>query len=96
MIEGFKKAMKAKFEMTDLGLMKYFLSMQAKQSPSQIFTFQEKYAKDLIKKFNMVDHTPLSTPMATNEKLSKYEDKENLDRSTYRRVVGSIIYLTST
>ena len=34
MIEDLKKAMMVEFEMLDLGLMKYFLKMQVKQSPS--------------------------------------------------------------
>jgi len=37
MIEEFKKAMMSEYEMTDLGLMKYFLGIQVKQSPGQIF-----------------------------------------------------------
>jgi len=33
MMEDFKKAMVAEFEMTNLGLKKHFLGMQVKQSP---------------------------------------------------------------
>ena len=36
-VYDFKKVMMDEFEMTDLRLMKYFLGMQAKQSPGQIF-----------------------------------------------------------
>ena len=61
------------FEMTNLGLMKYFLGMQVRQNPGQIFVSKEKYAADLLKKSNMLDCNPLSTSMATNEKLSKYD-----------------------
>jgi len=37
MNEDFKKGMMVEFQMTNLGLMKYFLDMQVKQSPDQIF-----------------------------------------------------------
>ena len=37
MIEEFKRAMMSEFEMTDLGLMKYFLGIQVKQKPGEIF-----------------------------------------------------------
>ena len=96
MIEDFKKVMMDKFEMTNLGLIKYFLDMQVRQSPGQIFFSQEKYAEDLLKKFNMLDCKPLSTPMATNEKLSKYNGQKKVDGSTYQSLVGSLIYLTNT
>jgi len=79
MIEDFKKVITIEFETTDLRLMKYFLGMQVKSSPGQIFISQEKYTKDFLKKFNMLDCKPLSTPMATNKKISKYDGKEKVD-----------------
>lgn len=84
------------FEMTDLGEMKYFLGMQVKQSLGRIFLSQEKYAEDMLKKFNMSNCKPLATPMALNEKLSKNDGKEKVDASIYRSLVGSLIYLTNT
>jgi len=47
------------YEMIDLGMLKYFLGMQVNQSPGQIFLSQEKYANDLLKKFNMMNYKPL-------------------------------------
>ena len=66
MIEKFKKAMIKEYEMTDLGTMKYFLGIQIKQSSGRIFLSQDKYAEDLVKKFNMSDCKPLAIPMAIN------------------------------
>ncbi|XP_057249968.1 uncharacterized mitochondrial protein AtMg00810-like [Beta vulgaris subsp. vulgaris] len=86
----------SEYEMTDLGAMKYFLGMQVKQSPGRIFLSQEKYADDLLKKFNMSECKPLATPMALNERLSKNDGKEKVDASIYRSLVGSLIYLTHT
>lgn len=40
-----------KFEMTDLGLMTYFLGLELKQQTSEIFISQEKYANKILKKF---------------------------------------------
>uniref|UniRef100_A0A803L0D4 Reverse transcriptase Ty1/copia-type domain-containing protein n=1 Tax=Chenopodium quinoa TaxID=63459 RepID=A0A803L0D4_CHEQI len=96
MIEEFKKSMMSEYEMTDLGEMKYFLGMQVKQSPGRIFLSQEKYAENMLKKFNMRDCKPMATPMATNEKLSKNDGKEKVDASFYRSLVGYLIYLTNT
>ncbi|KNA03723.1 hypothetical protein SOVF_206380 [Spinacia oleracea] len=88
--------MMSEYEMTDLGEMKYFLGMQVRQRPGRIFLSQEKYADDLLKKFHMEDCKPFVTPMAPNEKLSKYDGKEKVDASIYRSLVGSLIYLTHT
>ncbi|XP_006593273.1 uncharacterized protein LOC114379003 [Glycine soja] len=95
-MEEFKKAMMQEYEMIDLGLMRYFLGMQVKQRPGQIFISQEKYADDLLKKFNMQDCKPLATPMAMNEKLSKDVGKNKVDATIYRSLVGSLIYLTNS
>ena len=82
MIEDFKKAMMDEFEMTDLGLAKYFLCIQVRK-PRSIFCLSQKYAEDVLQKFNILDCKPLSIDMATNEKLSKYYEQEKVDGSTY-------------
>ena len=41
-VDEFKKAMKIEFEMIDLGMMKYFLSIEVIQSEDGIFICQAK------------------------------------------------------
>ena len=43
------------FEMTDLGEMTFFLGMEIQQTQQGIFIGQQKYAKEVLKKFNMED-----------------------------------------
>jgi hypothetical protein len=43
MMENFKKSMKERFAMTDLGKMKYFLGIEVIQSKQGIFIHQQKY-----------------------------------------------------
>ena len=52
-INEFRSSMMAKFEMTDLGLLQYFLGLEVKQNEEGIFVCQKKFATDLLKKFNM-------------------------------------------
>ena len=52
-LHEFKVAMMKELEMTDLGLMKYFLGIEVEQSEKGIFVFQNKYARDLLKRFRM-------------------------------------------
>lgn len=54
-INLFKAAMMKEFEMTDLGLMKYFLGIEVKQSTDGISISQSKYASDVLKRFNMLN-----------------------------------------
>jgi hypothetical protein len=56
MKDEFKIAMINEFEMKDLGLMQYFLGMEVSQNEDGIFIFQTKYAKDMLKKIDMVDY----------------------------------------
>jgi hypothetical protein len=53
MVVEFKDAMMKEFKMSDLGLMRYFIGIQMKQSPGKIFISQEKYVTDLFKKFDL-------------------------------------------
>jgi hypothetical protein len=50
-VEEFKTAMKTEFEMTDLGMMKYFLCIEVNQSKDGIFICQNNYENDILKRF---------------------------------------------
>jgi hypothetical protein len=45
--------MQTKFEMSMIGELSYFLGLQVKQSSTGIFISQEKYLKEILKKFQM-------------------------------------------
>ena len=45
LIGEFKEPMKNEFEITDLGLLKYFLGIELKQMHDDIFISQETYAR---------------------------------------------------
>ena len=49
LIQRFKDEMEKIFEMTDLGVMKYFLGMEVLQSSDGIFICQQKYISDILK-----------------------------------------------
>ena len=52
-VEKFKLEMMEVFEMTDLGLMTFFLGMEIKQSEHKVFICQKKHAKEILKKFKL-------------------------------------------
>jgi len=53
MLDDFKVSMKRKFEMTKLGLMKYFFVIEVKESTQGIFICHKKYDIYILKRFNM-------------------------------------------
>ena len=69
LILEFKSCMMKTFEMTDLGLLHYFLGLEVKQAADGIFISQQKYAMDLLKRHNMFGCNTASTPMNVGEAL---------------------------
>ena len=48
MIQSVQQQLMEQFDMTDLGLLHYFLGLQVHQSSNGIFIYQEKYALDVL------------------------------------------------
>jgi Reverse transcriptase (RNA-dependent DNA polymerase) len=96
MIEKFKLEMTKEFEITDLGLMSYFLGLEVRQENSGIFISQEAYAKEILKKFKMDECNPVNTPVESGMKLSRYDEGKTVDATLYRSLVESLRYLTCT
>ena len=96
LISEFREAMISQFEMTDLGLMSYFLGIEVHQLDDGIFISQRKYASDILKKFKMDVTKPMITPIEEKLKLTKDGTGDFVDATYFRRLVGSLRYLTST
>ncbi|XP_022004484.1 uncharacterized mitochondrial protein AtMg00810-like [Helianthus annuus] len=95
-LKSFKDLMKREFEMTDMGTLHYFLGMEVTFNNGNITLSQNQYAKALLDKFNMTNCTALSTPMEYGLRLSKQDMDDEVDSNLYRRLVGSLMYLTNT
>ncbi|WVZ64504.1 LOW QUALITY PROTEIN: hypothetical protein U9M48_014007 [Paspalum notatum var. saurae] len=67
-----------------------------KQGPEGTFVHQAKYTRDILKKFEMGDSKPMTTPMGTNTALDADEDGEAVDQKEFRGMIGSLLYLTAT
>ena len=91
----FSEEMKMKFEMSMVGELNYFLGLQVKQRNNGIFIFQEKYAKNLVKRFGLDSKKHTSTPMSSSAKLSLDAAGVDVDPTLYRSMISSLLYLTS-
>ncbi|KAA0051914.1 putative copia-type polyprotein [Cucumis melo var. makuwa] len=96
MFEDLKKARTQEFEMIDIGLMSYYLGIEVKQSEEGIFISQERYTREILEKFNMMNSKPIATSIETGTKLSKHEEGDDVDPSYFKSLVGSLRYLTCT
>ena len=96
LIDEFKQEMMQAFEMTDLGLMTYFLGIEIKQGENQVFICQRKYAKEILRKFQMDECKAVSTPMNQREKFIKEDGADKVDEGYYRSLIGCLMYLTAT
>jgi hypothetical protein len=69
--------------MSMIGELSYFLGLRINQSSARIFISQEKYLKEMLKRFQMEYYTPVSTPMVVGCKLSKDDISPDVDQRTY-------------
>jgi hypothetical protein len=92
----FGELMSKEFEMSMIGELTYFLSFQVKQMKDGNFLSQEKYTKDLLKRFNMEKCKPIKTPMPTNGHLDLDEGGNPVDQTLYHSMIGSLLYLTAS
>jgi hypothetical protein len=84
------------FQMCMMGELTFFLGIQVKQTKHGTFVHQAKYTKDLMKKFNMAEVKPVSTPMSMTTVLDLDENGKGVDQREYRSMIGSLLYLTVT
>eukprot|EP00253_Pinus_taeda_P006058 PITA_06058 len=96
LIHGIKQDLCNTFDMTDLGLLHYCLGVEVWQIENNIFLSQSKYARSLVDRFRMQDCKPATTPMELGLKLSAQSSSPLVDESLFRKLVGSLIYLTTT
>nr|GEW60943.1 hypothetical protein [Tanacetum cinerariifolium] len=92
----FEKIMKDKFQMSLMGELTFFLGLQVKQKKDGIFISQDKYVAEILRKIRLADGKSASTPIDIKKPLLKDPEGEDVDLHTYRLMIGSLVYLTSS
>ena len=67
--KGFVEEMKSEFEMSTIGDLTFYLGLQIQQKNTGIFISQEKYLREMLKRFQMEECKPMSSPIITECKL---------------------------
>jgi hypothetical protein len=92
-IEHVKCLLKQKFDMKDLGELKFFLGIEVIKTLEGIWLLQRQYALDMLSKYGMVGCKPISVPLNQNGKLSADAGEVLEDAIMYMKIVGNLIYM---
>jgi hypothetical protein len=76
--------------------MSYYLGIEIKQEKDRIFVNQEKFAREILKKFKMEDCAKVNTLVECRVKMSRNGEWENMDFTTFKSLVGSLRNLAYT
>uniref|UniRef100_A0A2N9G0E6 Reverse transcriptase Ty1/copia-type domain-containing protein n=1 Tax=Fagus sylvatica TaxID=28930 RepID=A0A2N9G0E6_FAGSY len=95
-IQELKDFLSQNFEMKDLGHLSYFLGLEITSSDNCFYLTQVKYTFDLLSRAGLTDHKIVDTPIELNARLTPFSGELLLDPTLYRKLVGSLVYLTVT
>ncbi|CAI5721938.1 unnamed protein product [Peronospora destructor] len=101
MLNETKCALSKRFEMTDMGQLKYFLGMEIDRDDSakKISIRQTKFAKDILEKLGMINSSPVKSPQDPGIKLTKdmceggCNHVDTMANVPCQNVVGCLLYL---
>jgi hypothetical protein len=88
--------MNKEFEMTDLGVLSYFLGMEFVKTSKGMMMHQHKYAVEILDRFEMNECNSVSNPCDTNLKLEECSDEEMVDSTMFKQMIGSLRYLCNS
>ncbi|XP_050891128.1 uncharacterized mitochondrial protein AtMg00810-like [Lathyrus oleraceus] len=95
-IHSVKRFLDSTFKIKDLGKLKYFLGLEVARSTQGIFLNQRKYALELLEDSGLLATKPSPTPFDYSLKLHDSDSPPYEDETTYIRLVGQLLYLTTT
>ncbi|KAG6496075.1 hypothetical protein ZIOFF_043923 [Zingiber officinale] len=95
-INKFKQQMMMKFEMSNLGLLSYYLGIEVEQQTNRILLRQSTYAKKILSQFKMEDCNATKHPMEPKTQLHKDLKGNPVDATEYKRIIGRLRYLLHT
>ncbi|GJS23757.1 ribonuclease H-like domain, reverse transcriptase, RNA-dependent DNA polymerase [Tanacetum coccineum] len=83
-IDKFKAQMEEKFEMSDLGLLAYYLGIEVTQTNGDISIKQSAYASKILKEAGMIDCNETLIPMDPGTRLTKVTEGTMVNSTEYR------------
>ena len=96
MLCEFKCSMQKKFDMIDLGKMRFFLGVEVLQRSDGVFNCQRKNVVEVLSRFGMEESNSVSNPIVPGQKADRDGNGIKMDATQFKQMVGSLMYLTAT
>ena len=95
-IRALKSFLRTKFEIKDLGELRYFFGIEVARSKDGILISQRKYVLDLLSETGKLGARPAATPIDMSHKLSASDGTLLEDKGVFQRLLGKLLYLCMT
>nr|GEX00098.1 ribonuclease H-like domain, reverse transcriptase, RNA-dependent DNA polymerase [Tanacetum cinerariifolium] len=95
-IDEFKAQMEQKFDMSDLGLLAYYLGIEVTQTKGDISIKQSAYANKILKEAGMLESNETVIPMDPGTRLTKKTEGTLVNSTEYQSLIGCLRYLLHT
>lgn len=79
-----------------MGSLHFFLGVEVFLSRAGLFLSQHKYVRDLLSNTNISSAKGVSTPLSTSQSLQLVDGTALVDNLEFRRIIGSLQYLSLT
>lgn len=73
--------------MSDLGNIPYYVGIKFYKSSRGLMLHQRRYAREILKIFEMEDHNATLTPVEPRLQLTKDLDEDEFDPTQYRKLM---------
>jgi hypothetical protein len=84
------------FSLKDMGPLHFFLGVEVIPTKVGLFLTQHKYIRELLANSNMSGAKDISKPLSTTQSLQLVDGIAAVDNSEFRRIMGSLQYLSLT
>ena len=79
-----------------MGELNFFLGLQIKQTSNNTMIYQQKYVKELLKRFGMGSAKPIDTAISLLTRLVMDDGSPSVEEKSYRGMIGSLLYLVAS